>query len=416
MAISVAILTIGTELTSGLVPDKNSFYLSRELFNHGFDVSTHVSVPDDKAAIIKAVQQLQKNYQIIITSGGLGPTSDDITREAIADAFNVPLNIDNESLSLAKGAHPLEASKKLASFPKGSKIIKAARYMAGGFLIQKGDKTLISLPGVPDELKEMFHERVLPILNEIYKPKITLRRRLFKIANLKEVEIEDQIREIKEEFSYGLLPQLGEVHLYVTVKDKSAREADKRLNKLDEKITEIFSNNLFARDDETLEEVVVDELRKKGASLAVSESSTGGLVGERISRIAGASDIFLGGYITYAYELKEKHGIPKDLLMKEGAVNSEVAALMASQTRKKSGSEIAVSVTGIAGPAGGTTAKPIGLHYIGAESPKKSVVKKYIFSGNREQVRWQASQAALLLVREILIRDSSVRKGDGSNP
>lgn len=402
MDVRVAILAIGTEITSGLVPDTNSPYLSNELFNHGFDVSKHVSVPDDAEAIIKAVQELQKDYQVVITSGGLGPTSDDITREAIAKVFSAQLVIDKELIKLARFGHSLKAAQKLASFPKGSTIIKALNGKASGFFFLRNNKFLVCLPGVPDELKEMFHNKVLPILSTEYMPKIVLRRRLFKIANLREVEIENKIKAIKAEFSYGLLPKLGEVHLYITVKDKSAKVANSRLNLINRRITKIFNNNLFATGDETLEEAVVNELKKQGLTISVSESSTGGLVGERICRVPGASNVFLGGYITYAYKLKEKLGIPKDLLLKEGAVNSKVAELMALKTREKTGSDVALSVTGIAGPLGATETKALGLHFIGVKLEKESIVKKFIFEGSRQQIRWQASQAALLLVRKVL--------------
>ncbi len=399
----IAILTIGTEIVSGLEADTNSHYLSKELFNHGFLVQKHLSVPDCLDNIVQAIRELAKDSRIIITTGGIGPTEDDLTREAIAAALNLPLEVDQKLFNainehIGKRAKEIHA-RKMASFPKGYNIITPPKGLIGGFYLKINDLLLISLPGVPSEIEAMLHNQILPILNQHFLPKIHSRRLLFKIANLSEVKIEERLSEIEGDYSYGLLPKLGEVHLYITVKSDSADDAGQKLHEIEKQVEHIYGKNLFAKEDQTLEQVVVDHLKNRGLTVSLAESSTGGLVASRITGIAGASEVFEGSFVTYSNSLKEALGVEKDLIIKHGAVSEEVGAAMADNMLKKANTDFAIAITGIAGPAGESKNKPVGLHYIAiAAKGQDTIVNKFIFRGNRKQIQWQASQQALLMI------------------
>ncbi len=405
MDVKVALLTIGTELTAGLEADTNSFFISRELFNHGFAVSKHVSVPDSVDDITDTLKELIEDFDAVITTGGLGPTEDDVTRVAVTRALGRKTFIDEELLAAAK-KRDLSDPEKMALFPEGAKIIRPFKRSVGGFYVSANDKIVMSLPGVPAEIEDLMHVEVLPVLTKRFGQKITCRRKLFKIANHTEVEVEKKIKAIKGSYKYGLLPKLGEVHLYITVETGLAQEAAKDISLIAEQVRKIFSRDLFAVDNESLEETTVKELVQRKMTISVAESSTGGLLGNRIASIAGASEVFLGGFITYSDDLKQEIGVPKDIIEKNGAVSEPVAASMADETQKQTKSKMSVSITGIAGPSGATKDKPVGLHYIGiSQESTEPVVKKYVFRGGRDQVRWQASQMALHLIREALFDD-----------
>ena len=404
MGIKVALLTIGTELTEGLVADTNSFYLSKELFKHNYQVRRHLSVGDRFEEIVRAINELSADFDVIITTGGLGPTKDDLTRGAIAAAFNKKLSVDNQSMALAAETYLHEGAERVASFPEGATIIKPSGGTAAGFWLQTDNYLVVSLPGVPAELEDMFHRQVLPLLDKLFKPQITSRRRVFKIVNLTEMQVEAQLSDISQDLSYGLLPRPAEIHLYVTVKSSSPNESDEKLALIDKQIRDIFGRNLYGIDDETLEQVVVKELTGRKITVSVAESSTGGLVGSRLASVADASAILLGGYITYSYSFKEKMGVPKDILMATGAVSAETAAAMTIHASRQTNSDLAVSITGIAGPGGATETKPLGLHYIGVGTREKELlVREFVFKGDRTQVRWQASQWALIMLREVAL-------------
>ncbi|TET54434.1 MAG: nicotinamide-nucleotide amidohydrolase family protein [Actinobacteria bacterium] len=405
MDLKIALLTIGTELTEGIVKDTNSYYLSKELFENGYSVTKHVSVPDSLEAIVKEIKQLVTEFHIIIATGGLGPTQDDLTREAISKAYGKELEISTKYYEIAKENHPKNGAKRLASFPKDAQLIEPGQYGAAGFLLKENQKIIISLPGVPKELEMMLKKSVLKIISEFEKglgqPKEFIRRRIFKFVNLRETQIEEKLKLIDGKLNYGILPKLGEVHLYLSVKSENESETQSRLEQLDERVEELFNDNLFAKDDETLEQVIVRDLSSKKLLLSVAESSTGGLIGHRITNVKDSSIIFPGGFIAYSNELKEEIGVNKEVMVSKGAVSKEVAAQMAEATLKMTKSDISVSVTGIAGPTGATKEKPLGLHYIGlAKKGKETKVKKFVFRGDREQNQLLASQEALVMVRE----------------
>lgn len=411
MDAKIALLTIGTEITSGLEADTNSFYLSKELFNHGFVITKHVSVPDKLDDIAKEINELSGYFDVVITTGGIGPTADDLTREAVAKAFGLKLVLNEELYKQVLLRHEVVHAKKLAGFPEGAAVITPSEGLIGGFFLRQNNSMLISLPGVPAEIEVLLHDQVLPILEQHFKPKANTRRQLFKIANIPEVQVEKKLATIKGEYFYGLLPKLGEVHLYITVKDQSASEADRSLEAISVQIKEIFGKELVGVGDETLEETTVKELIGRNISLAAAESSTGGLLSSRLTSIADSSKIFQGSLITYSNKFKEKIGVDPKLIEKNGAVSQEVALALAQAARVYAGTDLAVAITGIAGPSGATKQKPVGLHFIAINGSESiSEVKKYIFKGTRRQIQWQASQQALLLIREaILTTDSRLK-------
>lgn len=412
----VEIITIGNELTSGEILDTNSVYLASELASHGFEVTFITTVGDQEFYIEDALIRAQEHAEAIIVTGGLGPTTDDVTASAAAHALKRPMIINKEILQelrqrfAERGMEMPLANEKQAFFPQQAEIIPNPLGTANSFILRHRGKIFIFLPGVPKELKFLFKENVLPLLErerEAKEAKEYFQVRTLKVFGLTESAIADRLREINmENYSATLayLPRFPENHVKITVKGKSAAEAEKNLQQVEKVIREKLSGRVFAVDEETLEEIVGQLLRKHGATLAVAESCTGGLISHRITQIPGSSDYFERGIVAYSNQAKiEILKVPKNILSAHGAVSGPVAEKMAVGVREISNSTLGLAVTGIAGPSGGSVEKPVGTVFIALASPERVISKKYNLSGDRDQVKILSAHIALDWVRRYFL-------------
>lgn len=392
------ILTIGSELTSGIRANDNATHIAKHLTNIEIPPLHLDCVPDDPLEIGSTIRKALEDCDVLIITGGLGPTSDDITRECVAAALGIQLFENKEVLQKIreKLGTLTSGQRRQAQLPKGATYFPFTIGTAPGIRIQKDKKIIYLLPGVPAEMKEMLQTHILPELKKI-APKKDIERRVYKFCGVGEVIIEEELKNrpdimthIKE---YSILPHGMEVRLKLGVSKKMWKDVESKLK-------ELFPDVLYGKDDDTLIGVTTKGLIKKKLTVGVVESCTGGLVGKTLTRHSGSSDYFKGGIVAYSNEIKEKVvGVPSDVIKKYGAVSSECAKSMAENGLKKLGCDICVSVTGIAGPTGGTKEKPVGLVWFGVADKKSATTKSYNFIGDREMIRFKAAQTAINLIR-----------------
>ncbi len=405
------IIAVGTELLLGNIANTNAQYLSQKLADLGIDVYYHVAVGDNLQRLSNTIKEGLLRSDLIITSGGLGPTVDDLTKEGVADALGLRLLPDEatirkiEGMFKAMGRTMTENNVKQGYIPEGATILENDNGTAPGVLVEKDGKTVIMLPGPPKELYPMFEDKVLPFLRT--KVNSTIRSRMLRVIGVGESSAEDMLKEI---FNTQTNPTIapyakdGEVHLRITAKADTAEEADFMIDGMEVRVREILGENIYGYDEETLEEVVVKLLQQKNMTLALAESCTGGLVANRITDVPGASENLMYGVVSYSNEAKMKLlGVKEETLKEYGAVSSQTAEQMAGGVRRILNTDIGVSITGIAGPGGGSKEKPVGLCYIGIALGESVEVHKLNFTGNRKRIKWNTSSRALDLLRRMLL-------------
>lgn len=402
------IIIIGDEILYGQTIDTNSAFIAEKLGELGVEVSYKTAVGDEVKKIVEAIHLAQRRADLVITTGGLGPTSDDLTVKAIAKAFKRNLIFHPEILKKieerfkARGIEMPKINQNQALIPQGAKALENPLGSAPGILIEEDKKIFISLPGVPKEMKAILGQEVIALLKpKVSKTKIVHRKiRTTGIIESKLYEkIQDLLKDLKE-IKVAFLPSYQGVDLRLTANLKTSAKSKDVVTQLEEKIKGRIGEFIYGYDEQTLEEVVGKMLKDKGKTLSVAESCTGGLIAAKITNISGSSDYFERGVVSYSNQAKmEILGVPKELLDKFGAVSPEVALAMAQGVRKISKTDLGLSVTGIAGPSGGTKEKPVGLIYIGLADSQKSWVEKFLFGQDRMINRERASQAALNMVR-----------------
>ncbi|MFA5146370.1 MAG: competence/damage-inducible protein A [Candidatus Omnitrophota bacterium] len=417
------IVAIGTELLLGHVVNTNAAFLSQKLAEAGIDVFHHTTVGDNPGRLTEAIRKALGRSDVVITSGGLGPTVDDITIETIAKLTGRELILDRAVLKDLNGYFKLRRIKaprdsiRQAYIPEGAKRIRNRVGTAPGLIVEVRGKVIIALPGPPREIEPMVEHEILPYLLKHYALNpipYTLRSRTIKLTGLAESQVNAKAKDLlslKPPTTVGIYAKLGEVDLKIMAKADSDREAARVIGRIEGKIHSRLRGNIFGYDEDTLEGAVANALKRKKLTIATAESCTGGFVSHRITNVSGSSGYFMMGIIAYSNESKVNMlGVSPFTLKKYGAVSREVALEMAEGVRRLAGTDIGLSLTGIAGPTGGTKSKPIGLVYIAlamddckklkAESRKlKALVKEFRFKGTREEIKFQASQAALELVR-----------------
>lgn len=411
---SAEIIAIGSELLSPSKTDTNSLWLTERLNELGIEVMRKTIVGDDPARLEEAVRDALKRADLTITTGGLGPTEDDVTRHVAASSVGRSLVHHPEIEETLRerfrsfGREMPDINKKQAYIVEGADALPNENGTAPGMWIASGDSALVVLPGPPRELKPMFEKHVLPKLKEIAGG-IVLRKRVLKVSGLGESAIDEAIAPIYAEFSdivTGILFNRSDVEVHLTAKAKSTEDADRRNEELANLICEKLGSAVFSTHGEEMEVVVGRLLTERKETVAVAESCTGGLIGSRLTEVAGSSNYFIEGVVAYANEAKERLlGVPAELIESNGAVSAQVAEAMAVGMLSAAGTTYAVSVTGIAGPGGGTDGKPVGTVFIGYADASETRSVKLQLPGDRYLVRWRASQAALdLLRRQILKR------------
>ena len=408
------IIAVGSELLTPFRQDTNSLYLTDQLERLGIAVVQKTVVGDDRERLKAAFGDALKRAELVIGIGGLGPTEDDRTREAVAELLKRPLRRENEVVARmeerfhARGRKMAEVNLRQAMVPEGADWLPNDNGTAPGLWLETEDERLVLLlPGPPAELKPMFEEHCLARLRA-RAPKAALAAKVVKTVGLAESEVEERIAPIYREYTNPettILAAPGQVEIHLRGTGADTAEALRRVEELAERIEQALGDAVFARGPESLEQVVGLYLMMRGATLAVAESCTGGLLAERLTNVPGSSHYFLGGVVCYSAKVKVKVlGVSESLLRRKGEVSPEVAEAMAKGVRRRAGSVLGLSVTGIAGPSGGAPDKPVGTVHIALADAHRVKKEKHRFLGDRERIRWQASQAALDLVRRRLLK------------
>lgn len=409
--LTAEIIAIGSELLTPTKTDTNSLWLTEKLNEIGIEVKLKTIVGDDEARLEETIKDALKRSDMVITTGGLGPTEDDITRKISAQAVGRELIFHPELVSdlierfRRWGREMPEINKRQAFVIEGASILPNPNGSAVGMAIKMGEKFFVILPGPPRELKPMFENYVLPTLRES-AGEIFVRRKILRVTGMGESAADELIAPIYTRYKNPQTATLfnrSELEIHLTATAKTKTEADALNEELAAKIVEKLGVAVFSVNGETMEEVVGKLLRESGATLSVAESCTGGLISARLTDVAGSSDYFIEGAVVYANQAKiGTLNVSAELIEKHGAVSAPVAEAMASGMREKAQTDYAISVTGIAGPSGGSAEKPVGLVFVGFadETQVKSV--KINLPGDRYLIRWRASQFVLDYLRRKL--------------
>ncbi len=403
---TVALLSIGTELTRGEIVNTNAPWLASELSASGFNVATVEAVPDDLDAIVGALKRLAQTYRLVIVTGGLGPTTDDLTAAAAARAAEVELVRDESAMLAVRrrveafGKTMNAGLEKQADVPAGAETLANSNGTAPGFCLQLGDTPVFFLPGVPREMKRMFTEQVLPRVRPS-APNTTFQVRL-RTYGLGESSIGQALEGLEAAHpgvTLGYRIQFPEVDVKVHARAASQSAAREAALRAAEEVKARLGDVVYGTGDESFPEIVGRAVRGRGWRLAVAESCTGGLILHLLTSYP-ASDYLVGGAVTYANSAKSRLlGVFEDTLRGHGAVSTEVAAEMAEGARRLCECDVALSITGIAGPTGGTATKPVGLVYWSVAHPGGTIVRDRVFVGNRDEVQLAAAYAGLDLLR-----------------
>ncbi len=405
-----AILAIGNELVRGRILNTTSFWAARWLLLEGYEIQEILTVPDELGLIESRLRDFLSQYAFCLVSGGLGPTTDDITNEAVAKALGRPLITNEEMVRRIKERERVQnlphnpLRLRMARLPEGAILLTNTQAMAGYYIILD-KKLLFCLPGVPHEFEHLLKARVIPLLKEKLPVKGAVRSRLYKIFGLREADINLKLKALEDSsgVTLGYYPVLPEIHLSVLIKASSEAETEKLFEKVHHKITEAFHPYIFGHDEDLLEAVIGKLLTSRKETLAVAESCTGGLIASRITRIPGSSNYFERGVVTYSNQAKmEILGVPEEILASYGAVSEPVALAMAEGVRKLAKTNYGLSVTGIAGPTGGSPEKPVGTVWIGFSCEKATVAQCFLFPGDRHLVQDYAAGTALDWLRQYL--------------
>lgn len=408
------LISVGTELLLGNIVNTNAAYLSEKLALLGCSVYFQTTVGDNEERLIMAIETALRRSDIVILSGGLGPTEDDLTKETAAKVLGLSCYEDekvkeeiSDYFKKRKIKNITNNNWKQAMVPEGAKILFNKNGTAPGLILSSSEgKKVILLPGPPGELKPLFEEQVMPYLSQMVPG--TIYSRMVKIHGLGESMVEEQIRDLidgQKNPTVAPYAKTGEVHLRVTAKASSKKEAKKLVQPVCEELKKRFGNAVYTTDEnETLEENIVNLLKKHELVLATAESCTGGLMAGRLVNVAGVSDVFGQGFITYSNKAKKKLlDVSKSTLKKYGAVSKQTAKEMAVGAAILSGADVAVSITGLAGPGGATKEKPVGMVCMGCYINEKTFVKEYYFSGNRQKIRENSVVYALSLLRQCIL-------------
>jgi len=407
------IIVIGNEILSGKRVDTNSAFLGRRLGALGISVTHKVAVRDTLEEITGVVKAAVARSRLVITSGGLGPTLDDVTREALSEATGIGLHLDAgylrevEEMFRRRGLAFSENNRRVAMVPDRGRFFRNPNGSAPGLCFEGEDFVLVALPGPPRELEPMVGDSVIPYLQSLDPSLRFHEERVYRLVGLGESNIDQEVRGIlrqEDPIDVASIPHLGWVEITFLLRQGSG-EAHDRLERVSGAFEKRFAEQIFGGGDDTLESRVGKLLRSRGENLATAESCTAGLLGGRITAVAGSSDYYLGGIVAYHNDVKHNVlNLGRDILAASGAVSAEAAGAMARGVRRLLGSDWGLSCTGIAGPGGGTAGKPVGLVYLGLSGKGGDKVERHEFLGDRDAVRERSVIAALNLLRRAIVR------------
>ena len=415
----VELVCVGTELLLGNIVNTNAAYLSEMCARLGLSMYYQTVVGDNEERMTKVIQQAVDRSDVVILCGGLGPTQDDLTKEVAAKVMHVNLVEDEHTRNCIQAyfdnlyanrpdAKITDNNWKQALVPEGSIILDNANGTAPGLIMEDNGKIVILLPGPPNELIPMFENQVYPYLHE-KQPEVIVSR-MIKICGIGESTVEDRIRDLidaQTNPTIATYAKTGEVHLRITAKAADQEDAKKLIKPVVRELKLRFGKNIYSTDEhKSLEECVIDLLKDQNLELTTVESCTGGALCARLINVPGASEVLKQGFVTYSNKAKHKFTLVKKSTLKDqGAVSSKTAKEMAKGAVESTGCDISVSVTGLAGPEGGTKEKPVGLVYIGCCYRGKTYVREFHFNGNRSKVREQAVVQGLVLLRDCILEN-----------
>jgi nicotinamide-nucleotide amidase len=411
--LTVEIITIGDELLIGQVIDTNSAWIAVELNNSGIEVVQITSISDKRDAIVNALKLAAGRANIILMTGGLGPTTDDITKLALCDYFQTSLVSDAPSLENVirlfrnRGIDVTDRNRRQAEIPANCKAIKNDAGTAPGMWFEEGGKIYISMPGVPFEMKQMMTRYILPKLTQLQHDGQIIHRTVI-TQGIGESALSDKLirweQELPEYIRLAYLPQPGLIRLRLTARGKNREEMTKAIDEQIDKLITIIPDYLSGYGEDTPEKAVGKSLTEKKMTLSTAESCTGGYIAHLITSVPGSSNYYIGSVIAYSNEIKEKIlGVSHKSLIDNGAVSEAVVCEMAQGVKERFKTDFAIATSGIAGPDGGTDEKPVGLVWIAVATPEKVVAEKFLFGSHRESNIMRSAIAGLNLLRKLII-------------
>jgi len=402
------IIAIGSELLTPHRTDTNSLWLTERLNSIGINVCLKTIVGDDESRLEETVRDALKRSDVIISTGGLGPTEDDITRKVFARVTGRQLMLDYEILEqirkrlTGRGYQMTPNNERQALIPRGAEVLPNPNGSAPGIKLDQEGKLIVLLPGPPRENQPMFDDFVMLDLTRMSRG-VRRATRVLKVTGIGESQLDDKIAPIYGEYTNPTTTILftdSELEIHLTATAENVARAEEIVEELTDKLEEAIGQNVYSTRGESLEEVIGLRLRLKGYTIATAESCTGGLIAERITRVPDASEYFVGSIVSYTNQIKtELLGVPQEMIERWGAVSGEVAEAMARGIKERTGATIGLSVTGIAGPGGGTQAVPVGTVYVGLADDVMTSNRRLVLPGDRHLIRWRASAAALEMVR-----------------
>ncbi len=406
--IKASIVSIGNEILSGQTIDTNAAYLSRELLSVGIPVVSFYTVADDLDSIVRSLKLAGEDAQVILATGGLGPTDDDLTRQAFAELLGTDLQLEKELLQriedyFANRNLQMSPKNKIQAYiPAGAKALVNNLGTASGIIAKSKGKLFVVVPGVPVEMKQMFEESVLSKLKKMGGKQAVIVRKL-RCFGTGESNIAEALGQLCQR---GRNPQIdftakgGVITLYIVATAENEDRAHEMAEKDEQLLRSKLGDLIYGTAEQTLAQVVGEKLTQQGKTIAVAESCTGGTLAKLLTDVPGATKYFTQGWVTYSNTAKiSQLGISADLISKHGAVSQEVAEAMALSAKKEAKTDFAIGITGIAGPAGGSKQKPVGLVYICVCSDNKCETERVVFSHGREVIRLRAAQTALNMLR-----------------
>lgn len=399
------IIAVGSELLSPFRMDTNSLFLTRSLEEYGIRVIAKTVVGDDLLRMVNVFKNAFERADIVIVTGGLGPTVDDLTREALGEFLNLPLEFNAEILNSIqqrfanRGIRMPEINRKQAMVLRGAEVLENPNGTAPGLFLKSRGKQFFLLPGPPFEMQPMW-ERYSPELLKTDRP---YQRKIFRIAMMPESTVDEMLKSVSSSLhnvDYTILASPSEIEVHLL----APQSAEDEFVQACAEIRAILGKRIYGEDTKSLQEVVGELLEKSKKRLATAESCTGGLLGDRITDVPGSSDYFERGVIVYSNEAKvDLLHVPPKLIAQHGAVSEPVAKAMAESIRKLASVDFGISITGIAGPDGGSVEKPVGTVFVGISDADQTVVEKFLFPGNRDRIKFMSTQAALNLLRLKLL-------------
>ena len=412
------IITIGDELLIGQVVDTNSAFIATKLNEAGIYVHQITSVSDNKEHIIEALGNAAQKADIILITGGLGPTNDDITKLTLCEYFKVGLRFDEEAykdvehMFKVRGREVTEVNRKQAELPENCVALRNKNGTAPGMWFDVNGKIYISMPGVPYEMKALMEDEVIPKLQNQFTLPVIVHRNVLTIG-IGESFLAEKIAAweaslANDKIKLAYLPSIGMVRLRLSTIGEDRNLLEKNVQRKINELQSLVGEFIFGYETDTLQEIVGKVLKERKQTIATAESCTGGYISHLITSIAGSSDYYVGSVITYSYEIKTLElNINADLLNTKGAVSQEVVEQMASEVRRKFKTDYSIAVSGIAGPSGGTPEKPVGTVWIAIATPQRVFSKRFQFANNRLRNIQMTANAALNLLRKDLLADKS---------